>query len=356
MKSVVTLNRNLAIAFVALVLLSAASYHNSVQRAERFERGQKFLPNLNPDEIVRIEIAKGAEETVLRRTADGDRFVLPSEDGYRADNASVNRFVKDVLGLALEKEVGEDPDLFAELGLAPVKGEEGESASEETIDVTFLGASDKEMVRFLVGSSPEDASGNYVRRVGDDQTIYLTDRQVYLGTDGDSFLEKEIVDVPRDSIRAIRGSGFQFVKEEGGELELQEIPEGKKASSEASQMKSALSGLRFTEHHLADASEVRGLAFDARLEVELDDGSGYVVDVAERDSKHYLRIEGFHTAGRITIARDASEEEVKATSEVLERAQELEEFNAFHGTWVYEVSEFTADRVRTAASELFEDA
>ena len=83
---------------------------------------------------------------------------------------------------------------------------------------------------------------------------------------------------------------------------------------------------------------------------------GYAVEVASQGEKHYLRIQGFHTAGRIMISPDASEEEVKETSEILERADELDVFNAFHGSWIYEVSEFVADKFRLTRSDLVEDA
>ena len=84
-------NHVLLSAAALLLVLSAFTYHNSVTRAERFERGQKFLSNLNPDEIAKIELAKGEESTVLERTAGGDRFVITSADGYYASNREVNR-------------------------------------------------------------------------------------------------------------------------------------------------------------------------------------------------------------------------------------------------------------------------
>ena len=42
-----------------LLALSVFMYWSGEARAERFERGQRFLPNLNPDEIGDIAIRKG---------------------------------------------------------------------------------------------------------------------------------------------------------------------------------------------------------------------------------------------------------------------------------------------------------
>ena len=385
-----SLNRNLLIAAVALFALSAFSYYQSVQRAERFERGQKFLSNLNPDEIAQIQIKKGDEETVLKRSGGGDRFLIPSENGYRAQNSSVNRLIKDVLGLSLEKEVGSGESLEKELEL--VAGPD----NKESIEVALLNDADKEMVRFVIGKG-FDGGGNYVLRLDDpERTVYLTDKRVYLSTSGADFLDKQIVDIPEDEIQSIRGRDFavarggvlegpepeipesQAVVEDSegieGEdaeaptepeavaeldLELVDLPQGKKASSKLSQIKRVASGLRFTQHHLANAPEVAGLVFSDGVEVELKNGTTYVIEVATKADKSYLRLEGFHKAavrGGVTIARDASDEEVKETSEVLEAIDKLQTFNAFHGSWIYEVTDSVAEKVRYTASDLTEDA
>ena len=44
-------NRKLLFAVAILFLLSALTYRQSVGRADRFQRGQVFLSNLNPDEV-----------------------------------------------------------------------------------------------------------------------------------------------------------------------------------------------------------------------------------------------------------------------------------------------------------------
>lgn len=348
-------NRTLAVAAAALFLLSALSYHESVSRAERFERGQKFLPNLNPDEIARITILKGEGETVLNRRDDS--FAVASENGYPADNSEVNRFVKDVLELSLEKEVGGGESLYEELGLTP--------GAEGTIEVAFANEAGNEMVRFLVGKAFEgEGGGNYVRRAdakaaeeGDGAMVYLSSSRVYLDTEGSDYVKKEILNLDRSEVAGIVGPDFRIAKaEEGGSLTLEGLPAGKKESSKANQVKGVLSGLRFTKHYLANDPEVQGLLFDARLEVELADQSGYIVETAQRDGKHYLRVQAFHDVGQVQIALDADEDEVRETSEMLSRGDELQTFNELHGSWVYEVTSTIGERVRVSKSDLVEDA
>lgn len=364
------LNRILLACAAVLLALSAFTYHDSVSRADRFERGQKFLQSLNPDEIAEIVLREGAgdggggsSEVVLRRTASGDRFVVQSEAGYRADNAEVNRLLRQLLEMELEKEVGAaSASLSEELGLAESDG----VLPDGTVEVTLRNAAEKDMVRVLVGEefTGDGPTGNYLRRADDDGKIYLSRGRINLNVDGGAYVDKEIADVPRTEIAAIRGDGFALVRtEEGGALELQDLPEGKKESSKASGLKGVLSPLRFQTHHLADAAEVRGLEFGRRLRVELDDGSGYVLELAragatESDSddvKAYLRVSGFHTTEQVYIEQDASEEDVKETSEVLVRADEIADFNEYHGSWIYEVTDTVADRIDVGAADLQQD-
>ena len=339
-------NRILLVCALALCALSVFSYTESVRRAERFERGQKFLQNLNPDSIAEILVQKGEEKAHLRR--DGEHFVVVDAGNYPAKNESVNRFIRDVLELGLEKKVGTGESLVEELELAP--------GGENTVEVTFKDSNKQEMVHFLVGKAMDDGGGNYVRRVdGDDPTIYLTSSRAYFSTGQDDFLDKEILDVEQSQIAAIRGQGFA-IEDHDGSLELSDLPAGKKASSKVNQLKSLLSGLRFTKHHLADAPEVQGLYFDSAVEVDLKDQSGYQVAVASKGDKHYLKIEGYHTAGQLSIAVDADEEEASEVAEQLKRQNEIQDFNDFHGSWIYEVTETTANRVKVKPSELVEDA
>ncbi len=343
-------NHVLAIATVVLLVLSGWTYYDSVTRAERFERGQKLLPNLNPDEIAEIVVSKGEEEARLRR--QDDRFVVANADGYPAANESVNRLIRDVLELSLEKEVGEGESLEKELELGP--------DFEDTVEVVFKNENEKEMVHFFVGKRADGGGGNFVVRTdGDDRTIYLTSSGVYLNAKADSLLDKQIVDVESEDVVAITGDDYEIVNEEGA-FRLAELPAGKKESSKVNTAKNMLSSLRFTEHHLADAPEVRGLVFDTRVDVELADDSGYQLALAERETedgtKHYLKIQGFHKAEQVSIAVDAGDEEVKQTADTLARLDELKQFNNFHGSWIYEVSETTANRIKLERSELMEDA
>ena len=113
------MNMNTKLAALAIVLLAGSvwAYTNSVSQGDRFQRGQRLLPNLIPDEVATITITKGDEVTTLQKR--GDAFSVSEVHDYPARNESVNRFLRDLLDIALEKEVGRGIDLAAELEIDP---------------------------------------------------------------------------------------------------------------------------------------------------------------------------------------------------------------------------------------------
>lgn len=350
-------NAILAAVAGALVALSAWSYVSSTTRAERFARGQRFLPNLDPDTVAGIVLEKGEGATRLER--DGDRFVLPDEGGYPAKNEAVNRFLRDLLQIELDQDVGSGDDLAADVGLI------GEENADARTTIALLDERDADMVRFVAVDAAGDVGGSYVRRL--DETgggrIYRTSKRIYLQTGADAYLDQEILNVERDSIASIRGGDFDFARavdeetgEATGDLVLADLGDDEKETARANQLKTLLQGLRFQKHHLADSEEVADLRFDAGLTYALTDGSGYELQVATEGEKHYLRIRGTYDAAPTTIALDADEDEVRETSERLSRADEIRDFNAFHGSWIYEVTEVTAEKLRRTRDELVEDA
>ena len=341
-------NKILGVIALVLLALSFWSYRNTQAQAERFERGQKFLSQLNPDNIHTIELKKGEDRVVLQKAEK--EFLVSSMANYPAKNEAVNRFINDVIEIGLEKRVGSGETLAKEL---EVVGE-----GENTLAVVLKDDGGKEMVHFRVGKATEDGRGNYLQRVdGDDQDIYLSSKGVYLTAKADTFLKKEILDVKAADIAAISGADYRFGGE--GELTLEGIPAGKKASADAGQVKNLLAGLRYDKVYVADNAEVANLAFATRVRVDLTDGTGYLAEVAQKDGKYYLRMQGtFDEAADEAarrIAQDETEEELKKKSDMLTRNDEIREFNNFHGSWVYELTEYVAKKFTKTKSDLVED-
>jgi len=341
------INRNLLLIVAALFLLSALTYRQSIGRADRFQRGQLFLANLNPDDVAKITVSKGDESVTLRRQAD--RFLVAEKRDYPASNASVNRLLRDLLEIGLEREVGRGEDLQEELEIEPV--------GAETVDVELAGSGDQEMVRMRLGKTFEDGPGNYVQRFDEeDAPIYLTASGVNVSTDVSTYLDKLIVDHEGSEVSFVSGADFLLERPaDGGDLALADLPAGETVkSSEISRLESVLSGLRFDEVFVADAAEVVGLRFDPALEIGLEDGSSYALSLALGEEKTYLRIRGQNELQQVAITLDEAEEELREKAEMLTRADEIDAFNSFHGSWIYEISDFTAKKLQLTRKDLIE--
>lgn len=340
------LNRNLAVLAALLLIASMWTYQSGTARADRFQRGQLLLPNLNPDDVAEITLSRGDETVTLRRGGDG--FTVSDVHGYPAANQSVNRVLRTLTELDLAKRVGTGDDLFRELGLT--------ADIDDMLEIALEGADGGDMVRLRVGRAFDGGPGNYLRRVDvEGEPAYLSTSRITLDSNPDSYLAKEIVSVERENIERIEGPDYVLTRGDDG-LVLEGIPRGSKEnSSKASRVKNILGGLRFDEVLLADADELRGLLPQQVLDVRLTDGSGYRLAVAERDDEHFLQIAGYHTVDRVEIDRDESDEELENKAAVLARADEVSRFNRFHGSWVYKVNPTTAETLGLRKNDLIEN-
>jgi len=339
------LNRNLTIIAVVLLVASVWVYQSGIARADRFERGQRFLPSLNPDDVAEIAISKGTEHVTLKRGEDG--FTITEIHGYPATNESVNRVLRSLVELELDKEVGAGDDLYRELGLT--------ADAVEMTELTLRSPDGSDMVQLRLGKPFDGGDGSYLRRIdGDGGPAYLSTHRVSLSTSADTFLAKEIVNISADRIERIDGLDFAVVRTESG-LELDRIPAGREENPSAmSRAKGMLGYLRFDEVFLADDDELAGLAMRQVADVRLTDGSGYRLALAERDDEHFLQIIGYHTVNQVSVDRDESTEELEGKAEILGRADEISRFNRFHGSWVYRVSETTADKLSLQKADLIQ--
>lgn len=341
------LNRNLVVITAVLFVVSVLTYRQSVTRADRFQRGQIFLANLNPDEIHQIRLIQGSDQVTLQR--QGDTFTVVEKEGYPASNSSVNRLLRSLVEVGLEREIGEDPALAEELELEPV--------TDETIEIALQDATDKEMVRLRVGRSFDDGPGRYVQRLdGDRSPIYLSSGSISFSTDADSYLQKGILDRAQAEVVRVEGQDFELVQpEDGSSLTLVGVDDSVKLkTSEINRLGGLVSGLRFDEVYLSDDPEVADLQFKPAVRVELEDGSGYMFSQASRDERTFVRVQGFHTVTQVAISRDESEEDLAEKADVLTRADEIEEFNQFHGSWTYELGEWAAESLGLSRSDLID--
>lgn len=340
-------NRKLGITTLVLFALALFTYHHSTSRAERFESGQTFLQNLNPDEIAGIEIRSGegdaAETVTLQR--EGDRYVLAERSGYRARNEEINRVVRDLLEATLDRRMGSGEGLAAELGLT----------GGEAVSVTFQNGAGEEMVALRLGATADDG-GRYVQRTGGgDASIYRTESALSVATDAATYLDKEIVDHPTSEVVRIDGPDFVLAKEQAADGSWQgalELDSGDTDATEANRLGGFLSRLAFDEVLVADDPATADLRFDRAFVFRLDDLSGYRIEVARDGDGAFARFEAFLEVDRVEVSAEESDEELEEKADVLRRNDEVIQFNQFHGSWVYRLRDFDAEKLDLTAADL----
>ena len=261
----------------------------------------------------------------------------------------MNRFLRDLLDIGLQKEVGTGVSLAEDLEIEP--------PTDNTTEIALINGTQQEMVRLRLGKSFDDGNGRYVQRIDQENApIYLTAESTYLSTKVDSFLKKELVNHSQMLVARIAGLDFVIAKPEDGSLELEGIPAGKREKSfETGKLKSILSRLSFDHAFLADDEEVREVEFEWVLEINLDDQSGYRLALGTKEERNFLRIRGQHDVEGVQITLETPDEELKDKADTLARINEIDEFNAFHDSWTYEISSFTADKLKLRKSDLVED-
>ncbi|PIE01699.1 MAG: hypothetical protein CSA81_10530 [Acidobacteria bacterium] len=322
------LNRYLGIAAVILFVLSFMAFKQAQDSSDRFERGQKFLSNLNPDNISEILIDKGKDHVELKR--EDDHFSMASKAGYPARNQAVNRIITSILDMELEDEIGSGAELSKELEVL-----EGPA---ETTHIIFKNDAGKEMVNFFIGKKAEGGQGSYVKKNGDDETIYLTSKTSYLNVTPSSMIKDNILNIPQSDVLKIEGNGYT-IEDDGGTLQLQKLPKGMETkASEFGQVKGLLSNLKIKDAFLADNPKVKDVRFTNTVTVYLKNKAHYQIAVGKKGETIYMKVQSGHQLKQIQLTGQESEEELKEKSKVLQLNDELKKFNEFHGSWVYELS------------------
>ncbi len=363
------LNQKLLIGVVITMLLSAFTYWRDANVGERFESGQKFLQGLDPDEIGTIKVTKGEETLTLERsevygntTAGRDEFTLAEKDGYIVKNESVNRLVQELLDLELDKEVGSGGSLAEELGIEP--------PGSETVEALLQNKAGEPMVQVRVGNRADEGGGRYVQRLDlADQPIYLSAGAVSVDTSIDSYLRKEVANVEQGEVDRVEGPDFVLerpviegeVGEDGettpptkGELTLADAGSDTVSTGALNKVKGAFYRLQYDKVFRADAPEVTTLEWRRGLRVTREDKSGYAVMVAESGEDTFMRISAFLGVDRIELGEDEDDEGLKEKSEILKRNDEVQRFNSYHGSWVYQLTESTAEKMVMRRADLLE--
>jgi len=196
-------NRNLLVlggVLAALILVSILQQVSHRRAVSRPAQSRLAPGTLAPDELTRIVIGQGSDSTAVVLERLPDKWVVRTAYGHPAARQKVDDLIKNLSDLSGEFR-SKSADVLADYGLDDA----------HAVSVTVFGKEFRPVLRLLVGRKPPGASGDFVRRPGDD-AVYLTGASLLTGMglwsgpakpQSRHFLELQAYETPRDDVDAL---------------------------------------------------------------------------------------------------------------------------------------------------------
>lgn len=323
--------------------------------------GAYLIPGLSPEDISRIEIARGDLTVTLER--DGDVFQIKERGNYPASTAAVFKLIAGSMDIRIKEKVADSASYHASLGVAP--------DSAECVTVKFMGKNGAMLAGLALGKDAELGRGAYARLLDEEQT-YVTEEALRIHLRPMDYVETRVVEFPADDIQrvTVQQAGGSYVIERDGNNQalLKDMPAGKQPKK---------TGVLF-QHDLVfgilprtDIFEISaekpsaGRQWDTTYVAELKSGAKYTIQLSHKEKgENFLAhfsatppaAETIKAALRAAPGHQETAETLKARQEVISAAEKAERFNQLHGGWIYEVSELDGRTISKPFLALIEDA
>jgi hypothetical protein len=321
------------IAVLAAVLLSAGG--GTSETDPRI--GQLVLPDVRQHavEIARIGLVHGDAKTTLLKQSGA--WVVEDKGNYPADVSKVTQAMQGLAELRYVEPKTRKPDLHARLEVEDVGGKEAKSTL-----VTVSDDKGHPLGEIIAGKRRIDQLGGgtdgiYVRQPGDPQA-WLTRGTLDLATDASGWLDRNIVDLPRDKVKEVvlsqpDGGALDIAHDKPEDaLALKGAPADTKLKSDTALVEPTTALASLT---LSDVRPAAEMPFPAdgvsRAELTSFDGLTIKVALIDKDGKSWAKLE----------ASGTGEAEKQATS-----------LNAKLQNWVFAIPDYKAKSLRTKLADL----
>jgi hypothetical protein len=202
----------LTVCIAASTAAAVATLHSRERSEQSSETSSKLFPGLEKslDQASVLKIERKDGTVVLEKTAEG--WGLAEKSHYPVELEPVRKVLLSLGEMETVEAKTKSPEQYTKLGVEDV----GAEGSKSTL-LTLQDGAGKDLAQLLVGKPRESknpgggAGEMYVRKPGDAQS-WLVKGQVELREKGSDWLQKKIVEVKRDRMRAVE------VKHPGGEL------------------------------------------------------------------------------------------------------------------------------------------
>ena len=341
-------NRQLGIlvgATIALALVTVMLYSGGGGRRSDAAVGAPLIQGLDPDTIDRIVIRSASDTITLRR--DKARFVVAERHDYPASLERINDLIVKALDLRIKEKVTDSSTSHDGLGVVEGKG--------EAVTVNFLGANGRPIIGFVKGKTAEQ-SGFHIRLVGQN-SVYRCEGFLSIDTKPTDYLDKNLIkvkieDVDRVEVKPDTGDSYVIDREADGKIALRNVPAGKRTKgTEYEDVFGALANLECSDVLQAQS---KPLTWSAAFTARLKSGLTYKVELAKDGATSYAKVSAeAGPLGQISITKDESDTDLKRKEAIL-LARDTAKAYKWREAWVYEVSSWSADKMRKPFSDLIE--
>jgi hypothetical protein len=341
----------LAAVAVASVAVTALLYGVERTPQSEFQRGSLLIQGLDVGKIAKVTLVKKDKTTTLIRAGDG--FTVAERSKYPASVKKVNELLIKVLSIRCGEKVTGDKANHPDLGVS--------KDSDDAVTVQLDDPDGKPIVAVVAGKSVPRGSGSYVRLL-DQDTVYASEESLSLTPDPTNYMDTDIVSMQKDDVEEVKvqlkDGAYTLSRDKESKIVLNEVPKGKRAkSSEPDSLFGALSSLSF--ENVTPAASA-GVAWDTTYTAKLKKHLTYTIQSAKRDDKYYVQVacegpsEDLIESSRL-ISKTEPKEKLEKKDAVFTAAKKASDFNARHGAWAYQVSEWKGKELRKPIADLIED-
>lgn len=302
---------------------------NSGQTA--FE-SQPLIPELNAQaeslSAIKVEDANGLIVVVKKL---GDQWVIENLDGYPAKVDSVAKFVKELVDVERIEQKTANPDKFHRLGLRDVTDEDSQAAK-----ITISADKDYSV---LLGNYPKTGGGRYAR-LADDNQSWLINAKLYLPTEANTWVDRDLIDFAESEIKQIvvKGESELTMSRDNSDTDFTTaLDEGKqlKYPGILGQLSNSVAGLRFDKPAALDAQLWNDSKSSLVIDVALFNETNVKLKIISTEQTHWLRL--------------------SAATNIAEQQATVSQWNQDWQIWQYQLADYAFSDLNKQLIDFVED-
>ena len=307
-------------------------------------KARYLIGNIEPGVISKIHIGRGEDAVTLNNTAKG--FTVENKDGYPAKTAEINNLINTCIDIKISELYTDDPKNHTDLGVT----------EEKTRNlVKFFKEDGSLLTGVIIGDTKQTGEGTYIRMPGSDE-VYVTLDNPYFRTGAINYVNEQITEtLSREQVETVMvdtpQSTYVLSENENGDIVPDQTLDGNLKSTEAANVFTALSSLRFN-----DVSKgAQGLTFTSKYICNTTDDIKYTLRLAQKNDKTFVKCSAVYEGTLPSKSMQVESPEALKEKEAKYLANETaQKFKQRHKGWTYEISSQSAKNLTKPLTELFE--